>query len=118
VGFADEARFRDYLMAVDLGVQLRVSPLLGVSGPLSDLAAFGTPSLASLGLCQDVDTPAYVDRLPDEVSPLLVAEAVQARLSNLWDDGTREAMRQEYLLGKRPEVYARRLLDLLQQGVS
>ena len=118
VGFADESRFRDYLMAVDLGVQLRVSPLLGVSGPLSDLAAFGTPSVASVGLCQDVDTPEYVDRLPDEISPLLVAEAVQARLADPMDPTVREQQRQQYLAGKRPQVYAQQLLALLRAGAA
>lgn len=67
-GFLDDAAFRDYLLAVDVGLQLRIGPLLGVSGPLSDLAAYGTSSVASSGLAIDVDTPDYVDRLPDDVT--------------------------------------------------
>ena len=38
-GYVSEEQFRHWLLAVDLGVQLRISPLLGVSGPLSDMAA-------------------------------------------------------------------------------
>ncbi len=114
-GFVDEARFRDYLLAIDLGVQLRVSPLLGVSGPLSDLAAFGTSSIASAGLAIDVGTPAYVDRLPDDVSPLMVAEAIEQRLAHPVDAEVREAQRLEYLEAMSPSRYAKDLLALLEE---
>jgi hypothetical protein len=66
-GYLSDEEFRDYLLAVDLGLQLRISPLLGVSGPLSDLAAYGTTSIASNGLAVDVDTPIRRPT-PDDVS--------------------------------------------------
>ena len=81
-GYVSDETFRDYVLGIDLGVQLRVSPLLGVSGPLSDMAAYGTPAVANRGLCADVDTPAFIDRLPDDVSPVMVAEAIEQRLAN------------------------------------
>ena len=112
-GFLGEEQFRDYLLAVDLGVQLRVSPMLGVSGPLSDLAAFGTPSLASRGLAIDVGAPDYVDRLPDEVSPVLLAEAIEHRLAHPADRAVIEAQRLEYLDRKSPRRYAEALLAVL-----
>ncbi|MDD2858729.1 MAG: FkbM family methyltransferase, partial [Candidatus Nanopelagicales bacterium] len=96
-GFLTDEEFRDHLLAVDIGVQLRVSPLLGVSGPLSDLAAFGTTSIASAGLAIDVDTPAYVDRLPDEVSSLMVAEAIEHRIRSPFDSEVKEQQRLAYL---------------------
>ncbi len=114
-GFASEAQFRDYLLAVDLGVQLRVSPLLGVSGPLSDLAAFGTTSIASSGLAIDVATPAYIDRLPDDVSSLMVAEAIEHRLMHPIDAELRESQRREYLDTMSPARYAKSLLALLEE---
>ena len=114
-GFVDEASFRDYLLAVDLGVQLRVSPLLGVSGPLSDLAAFGTTSIASSGLAIDVGTPDYVDRLPDDVSSLMVAEAIEHRLLHPIDADAREIQRLAYLDAMSPARYAQRLLGLLEE---
>ena len=115
-GFLSDAEFRDYLLAVDLGLQLRISPLLGVSGPLSDLAAFGTPAVASSGLCVDVDTPAYVDRLPDDVSPVLVAEAVEHRLAHPMTHAEREELRVDYIARKSPERYAELLLALLTEA--
>lgn len=114
-GFQDEASYRDWLLAIDIGVQLRVSPLLGVSGPLSDLAAFGTRSVASEGLCIDVDTPAYVHRLADAVSPVTVAEAIESCVRNPMDPVVVEELRCSYLEGKTPERYARLLLDLIAQ---
>ncbi len=116
-GFLTEAAFRDHLLAVDLGVQLRVSPLLGVSGPLSDLAAWGTPAVASTGLAIDVDTPAYVDRLPDEASPLMVAEAIERRLAAPKDTEADEAQRQAYLQAKSPRRYAEGLLGIVRDMI-
>ena len=113
-GYAPESTFRDYLLGVDLGIQLRVSPLLGVSGPLSDMAAYGTPAIASSGLAIDVDTPAFIDRLPDDVSPVMVAEAIETALSHPQSLEEREALRREYLAEKSPQRYAEQLLGLLQ----
>ena len=117
-GFCDEQRFRDWLLAIDLGIQLRISPLLGVSGPLSDLAAFGTPAVASSGLCVDVDTPGFIHRLPDAVSPVMVAEAIEHCLKHPIPEGAREQQRQEYLARKTPERYAQLLLQLIAESGS
>ena len=113
-GYAPESTFRDYLLGVDLGIQLRVSPLLGVSGPLSDMAAYGTPAIANRGLAIDVDTPDFIDRLPDDVSPVMVAEAIETALAHPRTLEEREAMRREYLEEKSPLRYAEQLLGLLQ----
>ncbi len=112
-GFTPEATYRDYLLGVDLGIQLRVSPLLGVSGPLSDLAAFGTPALASNGLCLDVAAPPFVRSLPDDVSSLMVAEAAEIVFQTPIDEHLREEQRARYLAGNTPEMYARELLGIL-----
>ncbi len=114
-GFLTDEEFRDYLLAVDLGLQLRIGPLLGVSGPLSDLAAYGTTSIASSGLAIDVDTPAYVDRLPDDVSPVMVAEAIEHRLAHPIPHEDRERQRLEYLDRKSPKRYAELLLEVLTE---
>lgn len=117
-GFLDDTTFRDYLLAVDLGIQLRISPVLGVSGPLSDLAAYGTPAVASRGLAIDVDTPAYVHRLPDDVSPVLVAEAVEQALAAPIPHAEREELRRTYLDAKSPARYAEALLALLSEAAG
>ena len=116
-GFTSEETFRNWLLAVDLGVQLRISPLLGVSGPLSDLAAYGTPAVASRGLCVDVDPPAFVRPLPDAVSPVLVAEAIEEAIRAPMAPQEREAHRRSYLDEKSPDRYALALLGHLQVRV-
>ena len=120
-GFADEETFRDYLVAVDLGVQLRISPVLGVSGPLSDLSAFGTPAVASHGLCRDVDAPPFIEALPDQVSPVIVAEVIERMMSQPRDAAWYrqvEEQRQAYLAGKTPVRYAEALLNLLTEAAT
>lgn len=117
-GFQTEGQFQDWLAAVDLGIQLRVSPLLGVSGPLSDLAAFGTPAVASRGLCVDVAAPEFISRLLDAVSPVTVAEAVEKALAEPWDPETREEQRLAYLERMAPKVYADRLLSVLETATG
>jgi FkbM family methyltransferase len=114
-GYQSEEQFRDWLLGVDLGLQLRVSPMLGVSGPLSDLAAYGTPAVASAGLCVDVDTPEFIHRLPDVVSPVIVAEAIEDALRNPMPAQKREHLRLDYLQRKSPARYAEQLLQIIEQ---
>ena len=117
-GYQSEEQFRDWLLGVDLGVQLRVSPMLGVSGPLSDLAAYGTPAVASTGLCIDVDTPDFIYRLPDVVSPVIVAEEIEKALRNPMPDEDRDRLRADYLQRKSPAIYAEQLARIINDVVS
>ena len=117
-GFADEQLFRDYLLGIDIGVQLRISPLLGVSGPLSDMAAFGTRAVASRGLAIDVDAPPYIHRLPDNTSSLLVAEAIEKLAQVPIDPQVREAQRIAYLATKTPREYAKQLTGVIEELLS
>lgn len=114
-GFVTDEQYRDWVLAVDLGVQLRISPLLGVSGPLSDFAAYGTPAVASTGLCVDVGTPAFIHRLPDAVSPVIVAELIEQVLSHPPDPQTLESQRLAYLEERSPRRYAQLLLEMLEE---
>ncbi len=114
-GYVTDEQYRNWVLAVDLGVQLRISPLLGVSGPLSDFAAYGTPAVASNGLCVDVDTPAFIHRLPDAVSPIIVAEAIEEALSSPSEPQEIEGQRKEYIDEKSPRRYAQKLLEILQE---
>jgi glycosyltransferase involved in cell wall biosynthesis len=117
-GYADEDAYRDYLVAIDCGLQLRVSPLLGVSGPLADLAAFGTPAVASRGLFVDVGSPANVLPLPDFVSPVTAAQAVETLLSDYPSEDIREERRRTYLREMSPRLYAQQLLAIVESQVN
>ena len=113
-GFVSEEQFRQWLLAVDLGVQLRISPLLGVSGPLSDLAAYGTPAVAIRGLCVDVDPPTFIRPLQDAVSPVMVAEAIEDAIRHPLPPDERESLRVAYVERKSPDRYARALFGLVE----
>ena len=113
-GYADEDVYRDYLVAIDCGLQLRVSPLLGVSGPLADLAAFGTPAVASRGLFVDVGSPANVLPLADYVSPVTAAQAIESLLSEYPREEVREERRRAYLQEMSPQLYAQQLVAVLR----
>jgi glycosyltransferase involved in cell wall biosynthesis len=115
-GYVSDEQYRDYVLAIDVGLQLRISQFLGVAGALSDMAAYGTTAMGSHGLAVDVDTPPYIDRLPDEVSPLMVAEALEYRLANPVPAAEREEQRRTYLAAKSPHVYAERLLAILREN--
>ena len=117
-GYTSESQYRDYILAIDLGVQLRISPLLGVAGPLSDMAAYGTPALGSRGVCVDVDTPAFIGRLPDDVSAIMVAQAIEQRIANPHNPEDIESQRRQYLTEKSPEQYAQQLLRHLTDGTN
>jgi hypothetical protein len=112
-GFVSDPVFRDHLLATDIGVQLRISPLLGVSGPLSDLAAFGTTCVASSGLAIDVDAPNYIRRLPDWVSSVMVAESLQELINWPLSAAEKEPARVSYLASKDPARYAEMLLNVI-----
>ena len=115
-GFVSDDEYRDWVLAVDVAVQLRISPMLGVSRPLSDLAAYGTPVVASNGLCVDVGAPEFVHRLPDSVSPVLVAEAIDSCIRNPVDAEGIERQRLQYLADKSPRRYAELLMAMLRES--
>ncbi len=110
-GYTNEDQYRDYLAAIDLGLQLRISPYLGVAGALSDLAARGRVALGSRGVCQDVGTPDFIDRLPDAISPITVAQAIEYRWSHMPDPRDVERMRIDYLEQTSPKRYAELFLS-------
>ena len=88
------------------------------SAEVNPATAFGTPSIASNGLAVDVDTPGFVERLPDDVSPVMVAEAIERTLADPLPYAVREQQRIEYLDRKSPARYAKALLALLDESAG
>lgn len=112
-GFLEEHRYQDYLLAADIGLQLRVSDFLGVSGPLSDLSAFGTTSIASEGLARDTNAPSYVHRVPSWISALQLAQEIERVHEAPVDPAEREQSRLVYLKQMSPGNYVDQLLGIL-----
>lgn len=117
VAFHDRAvaedAWRDHLLAADLVVQLRGFDFGQVSGALADAIAAGIPGVANAGLAAALAAPATIRRVPDRLSPVLVAEA----LADLIGAGAQhERRRPERLVYQRdhaPEAYAQPLLAAL-----
>jgi glycosyltransferase involved in cell wall biosynthesis len=88
--YVSEQVYRDYLLAADVGLQLRKVGFGSISGALMDCAAAGLPTVANTSLAMALGVPEYVHSVPDMFSPVLVAEA----LADLLTSG---------LAGERPE---------------
>lgn len=115
-GFLDEAAYQDYLFAADIGIQLRVSDFLGVSGPLSDLAAFGTTSIATAGLARDISAPSYIHPVSVWSSGVQLAEEVLRVAALPRDPEQRELDRQTYLASMSPGRYVEQLIEVLKEN--
>jgi glycosyltransferase involved in cell wall biosynthesis len=74
--YVDGATYTDFLVAADLGIQLRTHGLGGLSGALLDCISAGLPTVANGALAEAMEAPAYVRRVPDQLSPVLIAEAL------------------------------------------
>ena len=64
--FMSDDCYRSYLLAADVGVQLRTHGFGGVSGALQDCIAVGLPTVANDNLCKAIDAPAYIARVSDQ----------------------------------------------------
>jgi glycosyltransferase involved in cell wall biosynthesis len=106
---------RMFLLAADVGVQLRLSSVLTISGTAADCAAFGLPTLASRSVAEEMQLPSYVHRVPDKVTGLLLAEAI-AELADYRHSRTSdiERDRRGYLDRFSARSYAEGLLEALE----
>jgi glycosyltransferase involved in cell wall biosynthesis len=115
-GWVPEETYRDYLIAADLGVQLRTYGFGQLSGALADCISAGLPTVANADLADSVDAPSYVLRVPNELDPVGVAE----RLRELVETGRYRARlcpeRAAYCAGHNFDTYADELLRALKVG--
>lgn len=72
----DGETYRDYLVAADVGIQLRTYFMGGLSGALNDCIAAALPSIANAHLAEAMKAPPFVRRVADGLSSLLIGEAV------------------------------------------
>jgi glycosyltransferase involved in cell wall biosynthesis len=116
--FLDEAAYRDYLLAADVGLQLRLVGMGSISGALSDCIAAGLPTVANDDLAEALDAPAYIARVPDRISPVLVAEAIADQLERGAPDRPDKQARIAYHDTHNFSVYCDRLCHALGLEVS
>lgn len=114
-GFADEATYRLYLTAADLGVQLRSRSRGETSAAMADCLVYGLPLLVNAnGAAAEI--PADIaEKLPDEFT----MPALKAALERLFADAAlRGALRERSLAYTRatiaPEPIAQRYHDAIE----
>ncbi len=112
--YVNEAAYRDWLLAADLGVQLRSFGFGSVSGALADCIAAGLPTVANAELAEAVNAPPYIRRIPDPVSPLLLANALADLLAAGCHAERPVAARDDYAAAHDFAGYAERLAALLE----
>ena len=107
-GWTEADRYRQYMIATDVGIQLRTHGFGGLSGALMDCIAAGVPVVANVDLADSMESPAFVRRVPDVLNPIDIADAVAEQLSKVASYRAREheAQRAEYVRSRSPERYA------------
>lgn len=68
--------YQSLLFAAEAAIQLRTYFMGGLSGALNDCIAAALPCVANEHLAEAMEAPRFVRRVPDSLSPLLVAEAL------------------------------------------
>ena len=107
--FVPESAYRDYLVGADIGIQLRPGGIGSVSGALSDCIAAGLRTVASAMLSDAVDAPDFVVAIPDNPSPVLIADAVMTLLDRPSTVGARRG----YVAGHGFDNYVATLCQAL-----
>ncbi len=118
--YTGEARYRDHLLAADLGLQLRTFGKGALSGTLQDCVSAGLAAVANEDLAAAIDAPGYIRRVPDALSPVLIAEALADLIEAGEHRHRHEAERTEYVELHGFPRYARKLYATLglQAGIE
>ncbi|MBA3669038.1 MAG: glycosyltransferase [Sphingomonas sp.] len=109
-GMVDERTYQAYLAAADAAIQLRIYKFGGLSGAMLDGIAAGLPTIANAHLAEAMESPSYVKRIPDGLSPILAAE----KLMEIFESDGRDSFEDErraFLQAHSVDTYAKRLLD-------
>ena len=90
----------------------------GLSGALNDCIAAGIPSIANEHLATAMVAPTYVRRVPDNLSSVLIAEAVLEILSTGENLKRPLDEMQAFRAKHSPEVYSEAILEALSIDLS
>jgi len=100
---------------VTLRYNCESAPTSGVSGPLSDLASFGTPGVTTEGLAADVDVPDFLRTISNDFSALDVAELIMKMNREERIHWNIDEHRQSYINAKSPGKYAHEILHVVNE---
>ncbi|MDE8344760.1 MAG: glycosyltransferase [Acidocella sp.] len=112
-GFMPEAKYRQYLLAANAGVQLREGGPGNISGALQDCIAAGLPGIANQDLAENLEAPAFITRVSDRLDAGEIAGALQKILDIGHDT---EPARAQYHVTHGMAAYARGLMACVGLG--
>jgi glycosyltransferase involved in cell wall biosynthesis len=112
-----EEDYRRYLVAADLGIQLRNHFFGGLSGALLDCIAAGLPTVANRDLAEALESPGYVVRVPDRPDAASLAAGLE-EAARLGSRAATEPQRLEFAGEHSFVIYAERLLELLVEPAT
>ncbi len=112
--FFTEAQYRDYLLAADYGLQLRIGRPGSVSGALQDCIAAGLPSVANDDLADNLDAPEFIRRVGDELDAAAIAEAFAGLIAQGLPRDAHEEARRAYCALHSMDNYVTGLFRLLE----
>jgi glycosyltransferase involved in cell wall biosynthesis len=113
-----DLEYRDYVLAADMGIQLRNHFFGGLSGALLDCVAAGLPTVTNKDLAEAVETPQYVVRVPDRPDAETLADGMHRILHQRTDSKDIVRSAAQFASEHSFETYARRLLDVARPRVS
>lgn len=112
--YVEDAFFRTALAAADIGLQLRKVPYGQTSGGLASCIAAGLCTVANDTMARAIDSPDYVLTVPDQLSPILIAE----RVVEAYELGKKrcdrdDVTRRSYCLHHSFQAFSRGLISLV-----
>ncbi|QCG92192.1 glycosyltransferase (plasmid) [Azospirillum sp. TSH100] len=109
--YAADDLYRKFLVAADCGIQLRKIGFGQGSGAIAECAVAGLPTVTNDGIASSIEAPGYIRRVPDILSPPLIAE----QILDMHRDGSfgrRMSDERNSFIGKHSFAhYARTLLE-------
>lgn len=109
--FVSEAKYRQYLLAADFAIQPRKVGFGQGSGAIAECAAVGLVTVASDNVANSVEAPDFVLRVPDGLSPTLIAERILEAYECGMHHSRLSPARTEYLERHSFDRYAQALLQ-------
>jgi glycosyltransferase involved in cell wall biosynthesis len=107
------AEYRRYLVAGDIGIQLRKYGLGALSGALNDCMAAAMPTIANENLATSMDAPSFVRRVSDRFSAIDIAGKVIEIISTDQIDDRPVLEAQEITRVRSPAAYSNKLMQTL-----
>jgi glycosyltransferase involved in cell wall biosynthesis len=116
--WVSDARYRDFLIAADFGIQLRTHGFGGLSGGVLDCISAGLPTVVNDDLARATDAPDFVLRTSDALSPVLIAEQIATAYQAGRHTDRLSPQREAYLREHSFERYAELMMEVLGLGAA